>query len=135
MPRWPLLLPPPAVSTSTSPSRSRGSSSSIVKSPSRCPSVKLPLRLHHPSLSCRALHQSQFVIMLSIAAHCCCALGPSSPRLHHPSSSRSHRAEHCGRRQGAIALSLNVEEPLHRPLPARSRCAIPCHQRAVGRVD
>ena len=86
------------------------------------PAVKLPLRSGRPSPLCRALHQSQFVIMPSIAAHCCCALGPLPPRLHHPSSSRTHRAVHCRRHQ----------EQSHCPSTLRSHCTVHCLQGAVA---
>jgi hypothetical protein len=143
MTRWPLLLPPPAMSTS--PSRSRRSLSSIV--------VKSPSRHSSPSSCCRAVHHRPFAIALSIAAHRRCALSPSPPRSRRPLPSRSRRApslaiEEPSRRpspsrsrravphhQGAVAPSLAIEEPSRRPLPSRSRRAVPHHQGAVGRVD
>jgi hypothetical protein len=139
MPRWPLLLPPPAVSTSTSPSCSHGFSSSIVvKSPSRRPSslaVKLPPGSQCPLPLCHALHHPQFAIAPSIAAHLGCALGPLPPRSRRFSLSRSRCAVQCHRRWEAIVPSLAVKEPLYHLLPLRSNHAVPHHQGAVGRVD
>ena len=127
MPRWPLLLPPPAVLTSTSPLRSCGSLTSIVvESPSRC-----PLPFHHP----------QFAIVSSITAHHHCALGPLprsfAPTLadkepSRPSPTRSHHA--IPHHQGAVApsIAIAVEEPSRGLSPSRSRCAVSCHQGAVA---
>jgi hypothetical protein len=96
-----LLLPPPAVSISTSPSRSRGSSSSIVMSLRSSHHRAVPRRRVG-----RALHHPLFTIAPSIAAHRFCALGPSPPRSRRPTPSRSHRA--VPRRQGAVAPSIAV---------------------------
>jgi len=135
MTRWPLLLPPPAVSTS--PSRVRRSSSSII--------VKSPLR-HASSLSCRRpvhRHSAAPSITLHSPSHC-----PSPPiavvlSVHRRraravpcrrgSPSRSRRA--VPHRQGAVAPSLAAKESSRRPLPLKSRRAVPHHQGAVGRVD
>jgi hypothetical protein len=70
--------------------------------------VELPSRSRRPLPLRRALHHLLFAIAPSIAAHRPCALGPSPPRLRHPSPLRSHRA--VPRRRGAVA-----------PLPSRSR--------------
>jgi hypothetical protein len=143
MTRWPLLLPPPAVSTS--PSRLRRSLSFIV--------VKSPSRRSSPSSCRRAVHHRPFTIALSIAAHRRCALSPSPPLLRRPLPSRSRRAPSLAieepsrrpstsrsrrvvpRRLGAAASSLAVKEPLRRSLPSMSRRAVSHHQGAVGRVD
>jgi hypothetical protein len=111
MTRWPLLLPSPAMSTS--PSRLRRSSSSII--------VKSPSRRSSPSSCRRAVHRRQFAIALPIAVHRRCALGPSPPRSRCPSPWRSRRAP-----------SLAVEEPSRRPSPSRSRRADPRHRGAVA---
>jgi hypothetical protein len=133
MPCWPLLLPPPAVSTSTSLARF------LVVHRRRVTiapflAVKLPLlsRSRRPSPSRRALHHPQFAIAPSIAAHRRCALDPSPPRSRRPSPSRSRRA--VPRRRGAIAPSIAVaiEEPSRRPSPSRSRRAVPRHRGAVA---
>jgi hypothetical protein len=129
MPRWPLLLPPPAVSTS--PSRLRHSSSSIVvESPSRRPS---------PSSCRRAVHRRSAAPSITINSP---SRRPSPPiavvLLVHR---RRARAVPC--RRGAVvrrpsllrsrrAPSLAVEEPSRHPLPSRSRRAIPCRRGAVA---
>jgi hypothetical protein len=155
MPHWPLLLPPPAVSTSTLPLRSRGSSSSIVvQSPSRRPSssscrhvctvprhravasitLNLPSRRPSPPIAvvllvhrhrARAVHCHQGAVAPSIAVE-----EPSRSLL--PSPSRSHRA--IPRRQGAVAPSIvvAVEEPSRCPLPSMSRRAVPRRRGAVA---
>ena len=118
MPRWPLLLPLPAVSTS--PSRSRRSSSSIVvESPSRRPS---------PSSCRRAVHRHCATPSITVnspsrrpSPPIRCALGLSPLHLRCPLPSRSHHAVH-GRR-GAVAPSLAVEEPSRRPLLSRTVAA------------
>jgi len=93
--------------------------------------VELPLQSRRPSSSRRALHHPQFAIARSIAAHHHCALGPLPLCLHHPLQSRSRFA--VPRRQGAVAPSLAVKEPLRRPsLPSRSHCSVHCHQGAVA---
>ena len=71
--------------------------------------VELPSRSHHPLPSRRALHHPLFTIASFIAAHRCCALGPSPPRSCRPSPSRSHRA--VPRRQGAVVPSIAVSRP------------------------
>jgi hypothetical protein len=146
MPRWPLLIPPPAVSKSTSPSRSRGSLLSIlVKSPScrpspssrrhgrtvPCrrvaiavvPSLAIAPRPPSPSICHRAIHRRPSPLCSrSIAAALAQSLAIEEP-LRRPLPSRSHRVIHCRRCQGAIAPSLAVEEPSRRPSPSRSRRA------------
>ena len=63
-----------------------------------------------------------------------CALGLSLPHSCCPLLSRSRHAIHCHCRQGAIAQSLAVKEPLCHPLPLPSRSygTIPCRQGAVA---
>ena len=154
MTRWPLLLPPPAVSISTSPSHSRGSLSSIVIEPPSChplplscccprdrvvprhhaaPSITLNTPLRHPSLP--------IVVVLSFHLRHTRAVprqqGAVAPSLavkepsRHPllSPSRSHRA--IPRPRGAVAPSIAVvdEEPSHHPLPWRSCRTVHCHRR------
>ena len=149
MPRWPLLLPLPAVSTSTSPSRSPGSSSSIVvespshrPSPSSChrgctvpcccaaPSItlNLPLRRTLPLIAVvLSVHRRHAHAVPRQRGAVAPSLAVKEPLCHPlPSPLRSHRAVPC--RQGAAAPSLTVEEPLRHPLPSRSRRAVPCHQ-------
>jgi hypothetical protein len=118
MTRWPLLLPPPAVSTS--PSRSRRSSSSIV--------VKSPLRRSSP-LSCRrAIHRRRAAPSITIHSESRCPSPPIAVVLsvhrrractvsYRPSPSRSHRA--VPRRRGAVVPSIAVEEPSRCTLPSR----------------
>ena len=136
MPRWPLLLPPPAVSAS--PSRSRRSTSSIVvespshrPSPSSCrravhrrsaaPSIAVAPRRPSPSIRHRAVHRrpsplcSRFIVA---------ALAPSLT-VEEPTRA-------VPRRRGAVAPSIAVEEPSRRPLPSRSRRTIHCHRGAVA---
>ena len=148
MPRWPLLIPPPAVSKSTSPSRSRGSLLSIlVESPScrpspssrrhgrtvPCrrvaiavvPSLAIAPRPPSPSICHRAIHRRPSPLCSrSIAAALAQSLAIEEP-LRRPLPSRSHRVIHCRRCQGAIAPSLAVEEPRRRrPLLLPSILAI-----------
>ena len=109
MPRWPLLLPPPAVSAS--PSRSRRSSSSIVvESPSRRPSLS----------SCRrAVHRRSAALSITVNS-------PSrrpSPPIAVVLSVHRCRARAVPRRQGAVA---------RRPSPLRSRRAVHCRRGAVA---
>ena len=114
MPRWPLLLPPPAVSISTSPSRSRGSSSSIVikvesplcrpPSPSSCRhGCAVPRRCAAPS-----------IILYS-------PLRRPSPPIAFVLSVHRRRAR-------------AVEAPSRRPSPSRSRCAVHCRRGAACRL-
>ena len=56
--------------------------------------VELTLQSRRPLPLRRSLHHPQFAIAPSIAAHCCCALGPSPPRSGRPSPLRSHCAIH-----------------------------------------
>ncbi len=116
------MLPPPAVLTSTSPSRSRHSSSSIVvESPSCRPSPSSCRRGRTIPHRCTLPHLL-FAIAPSIAAHRRCALGPSPPRSRRPLPSRSHRTVSC--RPGAVAPSIAIEEQSRRTSPLRSR--LPC---------
>jgi hypothetical protein len=111
MARWPLLLPPPAMSTS--PSRSRRSSSSIV--------IKSPSRRSLPSSCHRAVHHRPSPLCSrSIAA----ALPPSLA-VEEPS-----RSVPC--RRGAVAPSLTIEEPSHRVSPSRSHRPVHCCRGAVA---
>ena len=132
---WPLLLPPPAVSTPTSPSRSHGSSSSHHRAvPCRRVAVavtpSLAVALHPPSPSIRhcIVHHSR-----SIAAAIAPTLAVEEP-LRRPLPSRSRCTFHCLRRRGAIAPSLAIKEPSRRllPLPSRRHCAVPRHRGAVA---
>jgi hypothetical protein len=129
MPRWPLLLPRPAVSTS--PSRSRRSSLSVVvESPSRRPSLSSCRRAVHrrsaaPSITVNLPSRRPslpIAVVLSVhrlrARAVPCRQGANA---RHPSPSRSRRAP-----------SLTVVEPSRHPLPSRSRCAVPCHRGAVA---
>ena len=114
MTRWPLLLPPPAVSRS--PSRSRRSSSPIVvKSPSRHSSPSSCRRAVHrrsaaPSITVHSPSRCPITVVLSV--HRCrartvpCRRGAVARR---PSPSRSRRAIHCCR--GAVAPYLTIKEP------------------------
>ena len=98
MPRWPLLLPPPAVSTSTSPSRSRGSSS------------------HHCAVPRRR-------VAVAVAPSLAVVPRPPSPSIRHRAVHRCPSPLCSRSTAAALAPSLAVEEPLHRPLPSRSRCS------------
>ena len=118
MTRWPLLLPPPAVSTS--PSRSRRSSSSIV--------VKSPSRRSSPS-SCRCVvHRRSAAPSITVHSPSRCPSPPIAVVL----SVHRRRARAVPRRRGDDAPSLTVEEPLRRPSPSRSRHAIHCRRGAVA---
>ena len=110
MKRWPLLLPPPAVSTS--PSHSRHSLLSII--------LKSPLCRSLPSSCCRrAVHCRIAAPSITVHSPFCC---PSPPIAVVLSVHRRHtRAVPC--HQGAIA---------RRPLPLRSRCTIPRHRGAIA---
>ena len=118
MPRWPLLLPLPAVSTS--PSRSRRSSSSIVvESPSRRPSLS----------SCRrAVHRRSAAPSITVNSP---SRRPSLP-IAVVLSVHRRRARAVPRRRGAVAPSIAVEEPSRRPSPSRSRRAVHCRRGAVA---
>jgi hypothetical protein len=138
MPRWPLLLPPPAVSISPSCSR-RFSSSIVVESPSRRP---LPLSSRR-AVHCRSAAPSitinspsrrpspPIVVVLSVhRRHACAVPCCRGAVAHRPLPLRSRRAVHC--RRGAVTPSLAVEEPSRRPLPLRSRRAVHCRRGAVA---
>ena len=117
MTRWPLLLPPPAVSTS--PSRSRRSSSPIV--------VKSPSRHSSPSSCRRAVHRRSAAPSITVHLPSRCPSPPIAVVLsvhrrraravpcrrgavaRRPSPSRSRRAIHCCR--GAVAPYLTIKEP------------------------
>ena len=109
MTRRPLLLPPPAVSTS--PSRSRRSSLSIVvESPSRRPS---------PSSCRRAVHRRSATPSITVNS-------PSrrpSPPIAVVLSVHRRRARAVPRRRGAVA---------RRPSPLRSRCTVHCRRGAIA---
>ena len=155
MPSWPLLLPPPAVSTSTSPLRSHGFSLSIVvESPSRRPSPSscrrgraILRRCTAPSIIFNSLSRRPSPpIAVVLSVHCCRAraiprhqgavapsLAVEEPSRHPlPLPSRSHCTVPC--RQGAIvpSIAIAVKELWHHSLPSRSRCAVHCHQGAVA---
>ena len=134
MTRWPLLLPPPAVSTS--PSRSRRSSSSIiVKSPS-CHSLLSSCRraVHRRSAAPSITVNSPSPCPSPLCSRSITAALALSLAVEEPSRAvpRRHSVPH---HRGAVAPSLAVEEPSRRPLPPRSHRAISCHQGAVGLVD
>jgi hypothetical protein len=118
MTRRPLLLPPPAVSTS--PSRLRRSSASIVvKSPSRCSSP----------LSCRhAVHHRSAAPSITVHSPSRCPSPPIAVVL--SVHRRRSRAVPCCR--GAVTRrpspSMSRRAISHR---LSSRCAVPCHQGAV----
>jgi len=131
MTRWPLLLPLPAVSTS--PSRLRRSSSSIV--------TKSPLHHSSPASCRRAVHRRSAAPSITVHLPSRCPSPPITVVLsvHHcraraipcrreavarcPSPPRSRHAVPHSR--GAVAPSLAVEEP------SRSRRAVHCHRGAV----
>ena len=123
MMRWPLLLPPPVVSTS--PSRSRHSSSSII--------IKSPSRPSSPS-SCRhAIHRRSAAPSITVNSPSRCPSPPITVVLSVPLSlaveEPSRAVPRCG---GAVAPSLTVEEPSRRPSPWRSRHAVPHRPGAVA---
>ena len=138
MTRWPLLLPPPAVSTS--PSRLRRSSSSIV--------VKSPSRRSSPSSCRRAVHRRSAAPSITVHSPSRCLSPPIAVVL------SVHRRRFCAvpcrrgaiarvpcrrgaiarvpHRRGAVAPSLTIEEPSRRPSPSRSRRAVHCRRGAVA---
>jgi len=118
MMHWPLLLPPPAVSTS--PSRSCHSSSSIV--------VKSPSRNSSPSSCRRAVHCHSTALSITVYSPSRCPSPPIAVVL----SVHCRRARAVPRRRGAVAPSLTVEEPSRRPSPSRSRRAIHCRRGAFA---
>ena len=108
MKRWPLLLPPPAVSTS--PSHSRRSLLSII--------LKSPLCRSLPSSCCRrAVHCCITAPSITVHSPSCCPLPPIAVVLlvHH------RRARTVPRCRGAIAPSIAIKEPSRRTSPSRSR--------------
>ncbi len=109
MKRWPLLLPPPAVSTS--PSRLRRSSLSIV--------VKSPSRRSSPSSCRRAVHRRRAAPSITVHSPSHCPSPPIAVVL--SVYRRCSRAVPC--RRGAVA---------RRPSPSRSRCAVHCRRGAVA---
>ena len=118
MTRWPLLLPPPAVSTS--PSRLRRSSSSIV--------VKSPSRRSSPSSCRRAVHRRSAAPSITVHSTSCCPSPPIAVVL----SVHRHHAHAVPCCQGAVArrraMSLALEEPSRRLLPSRSRRTVHCRR-------
>ena len=128
MMRWPLLLPPPAVSTL--PLCSHRSSSSIASSHHRAvprrqvavaPSIAVAPCRPSPSIRHRAVHcRPSPLCSRSIAT----ALAPSRA-VKEPSRTVPSR-------RGAVAPSLTVKEPSRRPSPSRSRCAVHCRRGAVA---
>jgi len=136
MPRWPLLLLLPAVSTSTSLTRFLiVHRRRVTIAPSLA--VKLPLSL--PSRC--TLHHPQFVIVpsppIAVVLSVHHRRARAVPRANEepsrrPLPSRSRRAVHCCRHQGAIAPSLAVKEPSRRPSPSRSHRAVPRRQGSVA---
>jgi len=115
MKRWPLLLPPLAVSTS--PSRSHHSSSSIV--------VKSPSRRSLPSSCCRhAVHYRSAAPSITVHLPSRCPSPPIAVVL----SVHRRRARAVPRRRGAVAPSLAVEEPSRCPLPSRRCRAVHCRR-------
>ena len=108
MPRWRLLLSPPAVSTS--PSRSR-----LPRRPSSSS--------HH-----RAVPRRRVAVAPSTAV----APHRPSPSIHHHAVHRRPSPLFSRSIAAALALSLAVEEQSRRPLPSRSRRAVPCRRGAVA---
>jgi len=100
MPRWRLLLSPPAVSTS--PSRSR-----LPRRPSSSS--------HH-----RAVPRRRVAVAPSTAV----APHRPSPSIHHHAVHRRPSPLFSRSIAAALALSLAVEEQSRRPLPSRSRRAV-----------
>ena len=94
--------------------------------------VELLSRLHHPLPSRRALHHPLVTIAPFIAAHRCCALGPTPAALAPPPLAVEEPPHAAPRRQGAVTPSLTVEEPQRRPSPSRSRRAVHCRQGAIA---
>ena len=133
MTRWPLLLPPPAVSTS--PSRLRRSSLSIV--------VKSPSRRSSPSSCRRAVYRRSAEPSITDHSPLRCPSPPVCSQSIAAALALSHAVEELSRavprHQGAVALSLTIEdapslavkEPVRRLSPSRSRCAAPRRQGAV----
>jgi hypothetical protein len=115
MTRWPLLLPPPAVSTS--PSHSLRSSSSII--------IKSPSHRSSPSSCRRAVHRRSAApsITVKLPSHC------PSPPIAVVLSVHRRRARGVPCRGGAITRRPSpswgaVEELSRRTSPSRSR--LPC---------
>ena len=108
MPRWRLLLSPPAVSTS--PLRSR-----LPRRPSSSS--------HHHAIP---RHRVAVAPSTAVAPH------RPSPSIHHHAVHRRPSPLFSRSIAAALALSLAVEEPSRRPLPSRSRRAVPCRRGAVA---
>ena len=104
---------------STSPSRSRRSSLSIV--------VKSPLHRSSPSSCRRTIHHRSAAPSITVHSPLGCPLPPIAVVL----SVHRRRARAVPCRRGAVAPSLTVEEPLCRPSPSRSRRAVHCRRGAV----
>jgi hypothetical protein len=117
MPRWPIALTAGRVDIAIALAPSL--SSIVVESPSCRPS---------PSSCRRAVHRHCTTPSITVnspsrrpSPPIRCALGVSPPHSRCPLPSRSRHAVHCCR--GAVAPSLVVEEPSHRPLLSRTIAA------------
>jgi len=126
MTHWPLLLSPPAVSTS--PSRSRHSSLSIV--------VKSPLRHSSPSSCHRAVHRRSAAPSITVHSPSRCQLPHIAvvPPVHRRRARAvpcrqgafarcrtvSHHRGAVPRRRGAVTSSIAAEEPSRHTSPPRS---------------
>ena len=107
MTRWPLLLPPPAVSTL--PSHLRRSSLSIV--------VKSPSHRSSPSSCRRAVHCRSTAPSITFNSPLRCPSPPIAVVL----SVHRRRAHAVPCRRRAVAPSIAAEDPSRLPLPSRSR--------------
>jgi hypothetical protein len=117
MPCLPLSLSLPAMSTS--PLRSRRSSSSII--------VESPSRRPLPSSCCRAVHCRCAMPSITVKLPLCCPL----PHIAFVLSVHHHPPHAIPRHRGVVSPSLAVEELSHRPLPSRSRHTVPLCRGAV----
>ena len=122
MTHWPLLLPPPAVSTL--PLRLRRSSLFIV--------VKSPSHHSLPPSCCRhAVHRRSAAPSITIHLPSRCPSPPIAVVLSVHCRAVEEPSRAVPHRRGAVTPSLTVEEPLRRPLPSRSRHAVHCRRGAV----